>query len=465
VRLESSQISYALWAANQAGRDNIGPQRYDCDVSASRIVRLTPPTRPPSATLELPGSKSLTHRALLAAALATGTSSLNRILIADDTQLMIEALAALGVEIEINVGDRAALVHGCGGSWPNSDADLFCGNAGTVMRLLTAACAIGHGEYRLDGSPRMRERPIAPLVDALRRLGTLVEYEEREGSCPLRVHARGLAGGELHMAVRESSQFVSAVLMAAPLAMQDLLIEIEGQLPSEPFVDMTVGVMDEFGIGVVRDGRSGFIVPAPQGYHAANVEIEPDATAASYFFGAAALTGGRMTARGLGKKSCQGDLRFVELLGEMGCTAEQTDDSTTVTGPVDGRLRGITANLIDMPDVAMTLAMVALFAEGPTRIDGLANLRVKETDRLAATAELLTRFGGEVTISENGLLIHPPKEATPARIDPHGDHRLAMSAALAGLRIDGVTISEADCVSKSFPGFFEKWRELGAEIS
>jgi 3-phosphoshikimate 1-carboxyvinyltransferase len=434
-------------------------------VSASRIVRLTPPARPPFASIELPGSKSLTHRALLAAALSTGTSSLNRILLADDTRLMIDALGLLGVNIEVDVDRRIATVHGCGGNWPNTDADIFCGNAGTVMRLLTAACAIGHGEYRLDGSPRMRQRPIAPLIDALRRLGTLVEYQEQEGQCPLRVLARGLAGGELHLTDLESSQFVSAILMAAPLAMQDVLIEIDGEIPSEPFINMTIKVMDEFAISMVRDGQRRFIVPAPQPYRATKFDIEPDATAASYFFAAAALTGGCITTTGLGKSSCQGDLRFVELLAEMGCTVEQTDLSTTVAGPVDGHLRGMTADMIDMPDVVMTLAVVALFADGPTRIRGLANLRHKETDRLSETAALLRQFGGDVDMTADGIDIHPPATLHAANIDPHDDHRLAMSAALAAMRISGVTILDSECVSKSFPEFFERWRELGVSVS
>lgn len=315
-------------------------------------------------------------------------------------------------------------------------------------------CCLGTGRYRIDGVERMRSRPIAPLVDVLRDLGASIGYEAAEGFVPLTILAHGLRGGQASISASQSSQFVSAVLLAAPYAHSDVMLQAVGEVVSEPYIRMTIQMMEDFGISVLAD-RGRYIVPALQTYTARRYRIEPDASAASYFLGAAALTGGRVTVEGLGRRSLQGDARFVEVLQQMGCTAEQDDTSTTVTGPKDGRLRGIDVDLNATPDMAQTVAVLALFAEGPTNVRNVANLRVKETDRIAAVTTELTKLGAKVEAREDGFAIEPPRAVQPAAVDTYEDHRMAMSFALVGLRIDGVVIKDAECVSKTFPEFFE----------
>ncbi|MFQ5412600.1 MAG: 3-phosphoshikimate 1-carboxyvinyltransferase, partial [Phycisphaerae bacterium] len=319
-------------------------------------VRLRPVDHPLDHTIRLPGSKSLSNRALLIAALAGGTSEISNLLLADDTRHMVTALRTLGVPIRIDEDTCRATVSGREGHWPGGEAEIFCGNAGTVIRFLTAACCLGHGAYRLDGVPRIRQRPIGDLVDTLRDIGASIGYEEQEGFCPLTIQASGLSGGRTAFKAAVSSQFVSALLIAAPLAADDVLIEIAGPLPSKPYVGMTLKVMEAFGVSVVAEEFRRFIVPARQPYSATHYAIEPDASAASYFFAAAALAGGRITVEGLGRESCQGDIHFVEVLERMGCGVELESRRTTVRGPATGRLRGVDVDLGDMPDVAQTLA-------------------------------------------------------------------------------------------------------------
>jgi 3-phosphoshikimate 1-carboxyvinyltransferase len=423
-------------------------------------IALQRPSRPVDQTVRVPGSKSLTNRALVLAALADGKSQLDGVLLADDTQLMLDALEVLGLAPHLDAQRGRITIQGCGGRWPNLEGNIFCGNAGTVMRFLTAACCVGYGDFRLDGVPRMRSRPIGDLVDALRDLGALISYEADEGFCPLNLRARGLRGGTVQLARPPSSQFLSAVLMAAPRAAMDVLIDVAGPLPSEPFARMTLRIMEQFGVAVVEDRMRKFIVPAPQGYVPTHYEVEPDATAASYFFAAAAITGGRITVEGLGSETCQGDWRFVDLLEQMGCLVERLPRSTTVRGPADGRLRGIDVDLNAMPDVAQTLAVLAAFAEGPTRIRNVANLRIKETDRLAALATELGRLGVETDATADSIAIRPEDPPAAAAVETYGDHRMAMSFALAGLRLDGMTIRDPDCVSKTFPDFWQVWATL-----
>lgn len=430
------------------------------DMEAIQTIRLVVPKGPVDTAVRLPGSKSLTNRALVLAAMAQGPSQLDEVLIADDTRLMIEALRSLGVDVRLDHERRRVRIRGCGGFWPGGEADIFCGNAGTVMRFLTAACCVGVGEYRLDGSLRMRERPLGDLVNALRDLGAVIECESVEGFCPLVVQARGLRGGRVQFKRPVSSQFVSAILMAAPRAANDVMIEIVGELPSDPFVRMTLGLMEVFGGAAVEDGMRKFIVPGGQSYSGAHYEVEPDATAASYFFAAAAVTGGRVAVEGLGSQTRQGDWRFVDVLERMGCRVEREPRRTTVWGPPAGGLRGVDVDLNDMPDVAQTLAVLAAFAGGPTRIRNVANLRVKETDRLAALASELGRMGVQADTSGDGITIQPG-EPRPAIIETYGDHRMAMSFALAGLRVDRMMIRDPGCVSKTFPEFFEVWASLG----
>jgi 3-phosphoshikimate 1-carboxyvinyltransferase len=426
-------------------------------------LTLKPATGPLDAVVRVPGSKSLTNRALTVAALADGKSRLHQALLADDTRHMIEALRTLEVHIEVDQARGTIAVQGCGGHIPASGANLYCGNSGTTMRFCTALVSLGMGDYRLEGAPRMYERPIGPLVDALRRLGGRFEYLDADGYPPLVAHAVGLNGGEVRFSSPPSSQMISGLLMVAPYAYNDVFAEVRGQLVSKPYVAMTLKVMEAFGVIVlanVDDRGARYVVAAPQRYEGRDYEIEPDASNASYFLAAPAVAGGRVTVEGLGVASVQGDVRFVDLLEQMGCRVERDQARLTVHGPGDQRLRGIDADLNDMPDLAQTLAVVALFAEGATRIRNVQNLRIKETDRLAALARELTRLGATVETHADGLTIQPPDKVLPAAIDTYADHRMAMSFAIAALAVDGIAINDPACVSKTFPDFFQRWGRL-----
>ena len=411
-----------------------------------------------------PGSKSITNRALIAAALADGHCVLSDVLLADDTRLMIEALRALGVAITVDEDACAAEITGCAGQLPESEGDIYSGNAGTVMRFVTALVAASHGRFRLDGVERMRQRPIGGLIGALRQIGAQIEHTGQDGYPPLVVHARGLRGGTVAIEAPESSQMVSAVLLSAPLAMDDVMIDVTGGVPSVPYLQMTTAVMDRFGVGVIEqyDAHGArFIVAAPQRYEAQHYAVEPDASNASYFLAIPAITGGRVTIEGLGTRSIQGDAKFVDVLEQMGCAVDREVTTLTVQGLAAGKkLRGIEIDLNDMPDVAPTLAVVALFAEGATTIRNVGNLRVKETDRIAALATELTKLGALVQTTADSLTITPPREPLPATIDTYDDHRMGMSFALAGLRIPGVIINDPGCCAKTFPDFFERLDSL-----
>lgn len=428
------------------------------------VFHCKPRRSPLNASVQVPGSKSITNRALVAAALADGTSILTNLLRSDDTRLMVDALRALGVSITVDEDTCVAEVTGCRGFIPVSDAKLACGNAGTVMRFCTAVSALGQGLYELDGVARMRDRPIGGLVSVLQALGAGVEYLRTEGYPPLVVHGSGIRGGHVAFASPESSQLVSAVLMVAPYAARDVLVDVTGDVPSEPYLRLTTSVMDTFGVAVIEsycEGEAKFIVAAPQRYTATNFVIEPDASNATYFLAAPAIVGGRVTVAGLGTSSQQGDARFVDVLEQMGCRIGRQAAELTVYGPEGGSpLRGVDVDLNDMPDTAQTLAVVALFAEGPTTIRNVASLRVKETDRLSALHCELTKLGARVEEFQDGLTIHPPDRPSPAIIDTYDDHRMAMSFSLVGLRIDGVTINNPGCCAKTFPDFFERYRGL-----
>jgi len=425
------------------------------------------PTGPVCATVSLSGSKSLTNRYLLCAALADGESVLEGASLSIDSRHMIEGLRRLGIAVEVQKCSARIRVRGCRGHLPATEADLDVGDAGTVMRFLTALSALGWGRYRLDGSPRMRERPIGPLVDALRTLGAPIGYEAAEGYPPVVVHGRGLAGGNVCMQVLVSSQFLSALLMVAPYAGSDVFISLDGPLPSEPYAAMTQAVMRNMGVEVLETRRRRFIVPAGQRYRGAQYAIEPDASAAAYFWAAAAITGGRVRTEGLSHNSIQGDVHFADVLAQMGCTVSWGPDFIKVAGPPTDGLTGIDVDLNAMPDTVPTLAVVALFARGPTTIRNVAHLRVKETDRLAALASELTRLGARVETQPDGLTVFPPACPRPTTIETYGDHRMAMSFSIAGLAIDGVTVRNADCVAKSLPEFFEVLDSLagGANFS
>lgn len=436
------------------------PDRPTDTVSHVPAYRCQPVKSPLDAVVRLPGSKSLTNRALIAAALADGTSLLQGLLLAEDTHLMIEALRMLDIAVTVDVVEATVEISGCGGHIPAPTASLSCGNAGTVMRFCTALTALGGGRFELDGVARMRQRPIGGLVDVLRALGAGVEYADVDGFPPLVVHAGGLRGGQVSFDSPESSQLVTALLLVAPYAMQDVMIEVTGDAPSMPYLQMTTTVMERFGVTVIsqyEENRARFIVEASQRYAPTTFAIEPDASNATYFLAMPALVGGRITVEGIGTKSIQGDARFVDVLEQMGCTVEREETRLTVQGPQgDRRLRGVDVDLNDMPDTVQTLAVLALVAEGPTVIRRVANLRVKETDRLAALRTELTKLGADVEEREDGLRITPPAQLTSAVIDTYGDHRMAMSFALAGLACPGLVINDPECCSKTFPDFFDR---------
>ncbi|NLX59786.1 MAG: 3-phosphoshikimate 1-carboxyvinyltransferase [Phycisphaerae bacterium] len=404
------------------------------------------------------GSKSLTNRALVAAGLAAGRSTLEGCLAGDDTRHMAEAWRQLGATVQWDEASGRIVVTGTGGRLAPGPRELFVGNAGTAMRFLTAVAAVGHGRYRLDGVPRMRERPIEDLLVALRALGVSAVSETGNGCPPVLVEAGGLGGGRVTVSGRISSQYLSGLLLAAPYAARDVEIVIDGDLVSKPYADMTCRLMADFGVEVENEEYRRFYVVAPSRYVARTYAVEPDATAATYFWAVAAMTGGSVTVEGLTADSAQGDVAFVHVLEQMGCRVESSPEGLTVHGPA--RLRGVTVDLNAMPDTALTLAVLALAADGPTCIRNVANLRVKETDRLAALAAELRKFGAAVDEAADSLTIRPPAILRGAAVATYDDHRMAMSFALAGLKAPGVSIVGAECVSKTFPDYFARLRNL-----
>ncbi|HSV13822.1 MAG TPA: 3-phosphoshikimate 1-carboxyvinyltransferase [Tepidisphaeraceae bacterium] len=432
-------------------------------------MTLTPINKPFRATIAPPGSKSLTNRALVLAALAEGISELSNVLFADDTLVMLDGLAKLGFQLEIDRDAHRVIVHGRGGQIGATDADLFCGNSGTTIRFLAAMCALGHGEYTLDGVPRMRQRPIRDLVDLLRNLGVRVQYLGEDGFPPLKILADGLPGGILQYSSTVSSQYLSAVLMASPYARHEVRVDLVGEQTSWPYVAMTMQLMDRFGHTpeLLRDPSTGrpkqIVVPTGR-YAATQYNVEPDASNATYFLAAAAVQpGSKVTIEGLGKGSLQGDVGFADVLRRMGADLIFGRDFITIGGT--DVLDGIEVDLRDMPDTAQTLAVVALFARGETIIHGLHTLRVKETDRLAALSNELQKFGAAVTIdADDTLTIDPPKLLRRAEVDTYDDHRMAMSFAIAGTRIEHVMIRNAECVNKTYPEFFADLEKLRTEL-
>ncbi|REK05995.1 MAG: 3-phosphoshikimate 1-carboxyvinyltransferase [Planctomycetota bacterium] len=414
-------------------------------------LEIQPVTAPPQAGVRPPGSKSLTNRALVCAALAAGQSRLTGVLDSEDTRVMLDALAALGIEVG-REGDTAEVV-GCGGKLPARTADLYIANSGTSVRFLTALAALGHGTYRLHGTPRMHERPIQDLLDALATLGVRAESESGSGCPPVVVHADGLPAGKATIRGDVSSQFLSGVLLAAPCASGVLEIDIDGRLVSKPYVEMTLAVMRAFGAQITVAGDARRFTIEPAGYRGTSYAIEPDASAASYFWAAAAITGGRVRVEGLGSASLQGDVAFCDCLRQMGCRVDEDPAGTTVEG---GRLAGIDVDMNAISDTVQTLAAVALFAEGPTNIRHVEHIRHKETDRIAALACELRKFGANVEERSDGLRI-VPGSLHGATIDTYDDHRMAMSLALVGLKIPGVVINDPGCTAKTYPDF---WQDL-----
>ncbi len=413
--------------------------------------------------IQVPGSKSITNRALILAAL--GSKERRRELLgclhSEDTEVMIAALRQLGFSVEIHGTGSEEVVsvqRGEGPLIPATSASLHLANSGTSIRFLTALVSLGTGTYRLDGIARMRERPIEDLLTALRQLGIQASSEAGTGCPPVRVEGGGWKGGQVRIRANVSSQFLSALLLVAPFAPADTELILDGTLVSEPYVRMTVQMMRQWGLAV--EERPGAYHIRGQQTPAANVSsryrIEPDASGASYFFAAAAITGSRVTIPGLDASSLQGDLRFVEVLRAMGCQVTQEAGATTVQGQA---LQGVDVDMNDISDTVMTLGAVACFAQGPTTIRNVAHIRHKETDRLVALATELRRVGAQVEERADGLTI-TPAPLHGARIETYNDHRMAMSLALVGLRVPGIVIKNPGCVSKTYPAFFSDWQQL-----
>jgi len=413
-------------------------------------------------TVKMPGSKSISNRVLLLAALARGNTLVRDLLDADDTRVMLEALKRLGVEVATVASGIE--IRGVAGGFPVKDADLALGNAGTAFRPLAAALALAGGEYRLSGSPRMHERPIGDLVDALRRLGAHIEYSGTEGFPPLAVHpGRIRAGDKVRVRGDVSSQYLSALLMALPMTGAQTEIEVEGELISRPYVEITLNLMRRFGVGVVQKGWSSFVVPKASYSAPGEIRVEGDASSASYFLAAGAISGlsggGPVRVEGVGRASIQGDVRFTEVLERMGAAISMGEDwiesSAGREARARGKLKAIDADLNHIPDAAMTAAVAALFAQGPSTIRNIASWRVKETDRLAAMAAELRKLGAAVQEGADTLRVTPPAALRPATIDTYDDHRMAMSFSLAALGAIRVRINDPDCVGKTFPEYFD----------
>ncbi len=414
-------------------------------------LEIQPIGHPLDASVRVPGSKSLTNRALPIAVLANGKTTLTNALFSDDSGYFASALQTLGFDVNLDSDRTEITVKGLGGRIPVKNAELYIGNAGTAARFLTAFLTLGNGEFVIDGEPRMRERPIGDLVEALRQLGATIETENY---CPpVKISALGLPGGNTKISGDISSQFLSALLMVAPYARYPVEIEVTTKLNSKPYVDMTLSIMRDFGVDVRRDGYQYFEIPIAHYEAQITYPIESDASAASYFFAAPAICGGTVCVENISRKSVQGDIAFLDVLTQMGCTVKQTDNSLLVTGPAE--LRGIDINMRDIPDTAQTLAVIAPFATTPSRIRGIASARVKETDRVAATCAELKRLGVTVEEHEEGMTIYPCDNIQQAAVQTYNDHRMAMAFSLIGLHMSGITIENPGCVSKTFPKFFE----------
>jgi len=410
-------------------------------------------------TIAVPGSKSLTQRALIAAALADGTSKLIGPLASEDTSYTSKALEQMGVTVER--GEDVWTVRGNGGKLATPKQEIFLGNNGTATRFLTSVAALGHGDFRIDGEERMRERPIGPLMEALQGWGVDIDSVKGTGCPPLQIKSKGLTGGATILPEGKSSQYVSSLLLVAPYAASPATLEVNGEVLSKPYVAMTLSVMHDFGVSVECDEEfTSFTIPQGK-YRAMEYEIEGDASNASYFWAAAAITGGRVTVSNVPVPSLQGDAGLVPLLARMGCNVSRDGGGITLKG--EDRLQGITVDMGDMPDVVPTLAVVAAFAHGKTVINNIAHLRIKECDRLTATLTELAKMGAKVEEGDDYMVIYGDGGAAlhGAEIETYNDHRMAMSFAVAGLRVPGVQITGEGCVAKSFPDFWERFATLG----
>ena len=406
------------------------------------------------AVVTVPSSKSYSNRALLIAALADGESHIYNCLKCEDTRYMISALNSFSINI---VEDKTKVtVQGCNGFPRTSKKNIFVGNAGTTMRFLCSFAALCPGETIIDGSWRMRQRPLNDLIDGLSTLGAEMISQNENGCPPVKIKGGGIDGGESEMNGDKSSQYFTSILLSSPYAKKDVLIKVNGELTSRPYIDLTIDLMRIFGVNVENNSYSSFFIKSGNGYKAREYTIESDMTSATYFFAAAAITGGKVKVKNINISTMQGDIKFVDILKKMGCIVLKGENFIEVEG---GGLTGINVNMNEMPDAVQTLAVTSLFAKGETRITGVSNLRIKETDRIKALATELSRLGAQVRELDDGLVIIPGKMQA-AEIVTYDDHRMAMSFSLAGLKIHGIRIKNPGCVNKSFPDFFKKLESL-----
>ena len=425
-------------------------------------------------SIVLPGSKSISNRALLLAALSSGTTTLKNLLDADDTQVMRKALRQLGLSVS-DQADNICVIEGCGGKFPVQNADLFMGNAGTAIRPLTAALAMQGGNYRLSGVPRMHERPIRDLVDGLRQVGAKIDYELQAGYPPIKIIAADIAIKDV-VKVRGdvSSQFLTSLLMALPLvAREPVKIEVIGELISRPYIDITLKLMARFGVKVACPDAQSFVIPAKTTdavYQSPGVLlVEGDASSASYFLALGAIGGGPVRVLGVGSESIQGDVAFADALALMGAKISSGEDWIEVAGVknANGKLNGITIDCTEIPDAAMTLAVAALFAEGPTRLNNIASWRVKETDRIAAMAKELKKVGAIVEEGTDYIVVQAPQSLSSWKspsegIDTYDDHRMAMCFSLAAFGPNALLINDPNCVAKTFPTYFAEFAKIAS---
>ncbi|WP_448213023.1 3-phosphoshikimate 1-carboxyvinyltransferase [Colwellia sp. MEBiC06753] len=407
----------------------------------------------------LPGSKSLSNRALLIAALAKGTTKITNLLVSDDIKHMLNALKTLGIDYQLSdCGTECTVVGNNGFFHSATPLELYLGNAGTAMRPLCAALAASNGEFILTGEPRMKERPIGHLVDALNQLNADIEYLENTDYPPVKIHGKALTGNTVTIDGSISSQFLTAILMVAPLLTTDTEIKIDGELVSKPYIDITLDIMKRFGVTVENNNYQSFLVKGNQSYQAVErYMVEGDASSASYFLAAGAIKGGEVTVHGVGKLSVQGDKHFADVLEKMGAEVIWHDESITVKGQP---LTAVDMDMNHIPDAAMTIATTALFAKGTTVIRNIYNWRVKETDRLTAMATELRKVGAEVIEGEDYISVTPPTSLTHAEIDTYNDHRVAMCFSLVALSDTPVTINDPKCTAKTFPDYFEKLAQV-----
>ncbi|GAA6185975.1 3-phosphoshikimate 1-carboxyvinyltransferase [Aliiglaciecola sp. NS0011-25] len=410
-------------------------------------------------TVNVPGSKSLSNRALLLAALAKGETTLTNLLDSDDIRHMLDALSLLGVAYQLSDDKTQCIVQGNNGVFnTDSKIEMFLGNAGTAMRPLCAALAASNGEYVLTGEPRMEERPIGALVDALSQAGAEISYLKSDGYPPLHIKGKALSGGKIQVDGSVSSQFLTAVLMAAPLFSDDSQIDIIGELVSKPYIDITLDTMAKFGVTVENDNYQSFKITGNQTYQSPGTFlVEGDASSASYFLAAGAIKGGTVKVTGVGAKSIQGDIKFADVLSAMGAKVTWGDDFIEVTG---APLTAIDMDMNHIPDAAMTIATTALFATGTTKMTNIYNWRVKETDRLAAMATELRKLGAEVKEGHDFIEVTAPAKLQEAEIDTYNDHRVAMCFSLVALSDTAVVINDPSCTAKTFPDYFERFASI-----